>query len=247
MKWLFILLVLVNLGLYGFSKLDTQPANINLLQREINASQVSVVTGQLGNAPEATASETLVTPNAEPSVLATPTPAPTTTAKATAQPSAQPTAQASAGRCWRWAGVTGEQIDAARNKIKSLGLSASENSSGESTKVWVYMPPLDNQESAKQKAAQLAEMGVTDYFVVNNGGRWQNSISLGIFSTREAGERHLAELKSLGVKSAVVRDRDDTLKQASFVFKNINEIHSEKVSTLANQFTGSVVREMKCK
>ena len=165
----------------------------------------------------------------------------------TTLPTAQPTAQAIAGRCWRWAGVTGEQIDNARNKIKTLGLTASETSSGESTKVWVYMPPLDSLEIAKQKATQLAEMGVTDYFVVNNGGRWQNAISLGIFSTREAGERHLAELKALGVKSAVVRDRDDTLKQASFFFKDLNDAQSEKTQKLANQFAGSVLRELKCK
>ena len=109
------------------------------------------------------------------------------------------------------------------------------------------MPPLENTEAAKQKAQQLADMGVTDYFIVNNGGRWQNSISLGIFSTREAGERHLADLKALGVKSAVVRDRDDTLKQASFSFKNLSDSQAEKLNKLTSQFSGSIMREMKCK
>jgi hypothetical protein len=245
MKWLFVLLVLVNLGLYGFSKLDAPPVNINITQREINASQVRVVTGQLGKTPEPTESETKNTASATATQVASPTATPK--ALPTAQPTALPTTQANAGRCWRWAGVTGEQIDNARNKIKTLGLTASETSSGESTKVWVYMPPVDSLEIAKQKAAQLAEMGVTDYFVVNNGGRWQNAISLGIFSTREAGERHLAELKALGVKSAVVRDRDDTLKQASFNFKNLTDAQADKISKLSTQFTGSVVREMKCK
>ncbi|MBM5571483.1 MULTISPECIES: SPOR domain-containing protein [Deefgea] len=244
MKWLFVFLVLINLGLYGFSKLDTPPANINITQREINASQVRVVTGQLGKTSEPSSN-----PDSPPAALATEAPSPTPSPKpiATALPTPQATVQASAGTCWRWAGVTGEQIENARNKIKSLGLTASETSSGESTKVWVYMPPLDSLEIAKQKAQQLAEMGVTDYFVVNNGGRWQNAISLGIFSTREAGERHLAELKALGVKSAVVRDRDDTLKQASFNFKNISDAQAEKISKLPATFTGSVVRELKCK
>nr|WP_314899749.1 SPOR domain-containing protein [uncultured Deefgea sp.] len=241
MKWLFVLLVLVNLGLYGFSKLDAPPVNINITQREVNASQVRVVTGQLGNTPDPAESETIIPASAIAVASTTPKPV------ATPLPTPQPTVQATAGRCWRWAGVTGEQIENARSKIKSLGLSASETSSGESTKVWVYMPPLDSLDIAKQKAAQLAEMGVTDYFVVNNGGRWQNAISLGIFSTREAGERHLAELKALGVKSAVVRDRDDTLKQASFNFKNLNDAQADKISKLSAQFTGSVVREMKCK
>lgn len=250
MKWLFIVLVLINLGLYGFSQLDTPAANINLTSREKNASQVRVVTGQLGNTATPEQSGEPSTPPA-PSASAHPTASPRPTASSKPLPKPTPTLapaiQADSGRCWRWAGVTGEQIDNARSKIKNLGLTATENASGESSKVWVYMPPLENIETAKQKALQLAEMGVTDYFVVNNGGRWQNAISLGIFSTREAGERHLAELKALGVKSAVVRDRDDTLKQASFFFRNLNDAQAEKINKLAVQFTGSVVREMKCK
>lgn len=244
MKWLFIILLLLNLGLYGFSQLETPAVNINLTNREKNASQVRVVTGQLGNTPAPTAHA-----STEASASPTPSATPHPSSKPSNKPSPSPTpiTQADTGRCWRWAGVTGEQIDNARTKIKGLGLTATENASGESSKVWVYMPPLESTEIAKQKAQQLAEMGVTDYFVVNNGGRWQNAISLGIFSTREAGERHLAELKALGVKSAVVRDRDDTLKQASFFFKNLNDAQAEKITKLAGQFTGSVVREMKCK
>ncbi|WP_027469611.1 SPOR domain-containing protein [Deefgea rivuli] len=252
MKWLFVLLVVINLGVYGFAQLDAPTVNINLTNREKNASQVRVVTGQLGKTPEpeaeanpssAAAPEptSSATPSASPNVTASPRPTPSS------KPSPSPTAQADAGRCWRWTGVTGEQIDNARTKIKGLGLTATENASGESSKVWVYMPPLESVEVAKQKAQQLAEMGVSDYFVVNNGGRWQNAISLGIFSSREAGERHLAELKALGVKSAVVRDRDDTLKQASFAFKNLSDAQADKISKLTAQFTGSVMREIKCK
>ena len=249
MKWLLILLLVVNLGLYGFSQLEAPVVNTNLSNREKNASQVKVVTGQLGNSASAEEVDNgpltlLAASSTLPAIANTsPQPRPTLTSK----PAPTPTTQAGIGSCWRWAGITGEQIDTARNKIKALGLIANENVSGESSKVWVYMPPLENTEAAKQKAQQLADMGVTDYFIVNNGGRWQNSISLGIFSTREAGERHLADLKALGVKSAVVRDRDDTLKQASFSFKNLSDSQAEKLNKLTSQFSGSIMREMKCK
>ncbi len=240
MKWLFITLVIANLAVYGFSQLETPPSSIELSQREKNASAVKVVTGQLGQV-------TAVNIASEP--VPASAPLTTATATATAKPTSKPTPTpvAEIGRCWRWAGITGDQIDSARTKIQNLSLIASETASGESSKVWVYMPPLATLEIAKQKAAQLAEMGVTDYFVVNNGGRWQNSISLGVFSNREAGERHLAELKALGVKSAVVREKDDTLKQASFSFKNLNSQQSDKLAKLSAQFSGSVLRENKCK
>ncbi len=248
MKWLFIALVIVNLAFYGFSQLEAPPSSIELTQREKNASAVKVVTGQLGQVTAVNvASEAQVASAPQAEATTTPTASPLPTASATPSSKPTPTPVANIGRCWRWAGITGEQIDNARNKIKTLNLIASETASGEASKVWVYMPPLASLEIAKQKAAQLAEMGVTDYFVVNNGGRWQNSISLGVFSNREAGERHLAELKALGVKSAVVREKDDTLKQASFSFKNLNPQQSDKLAKLSGQFSGSILRESKCK
>lgn len=242
MKLIFALLLIANLLVFGWFKLDAAPMKVELQSREKNASAVKVVTGKLGASPEPSAS-----PEASPEPVAssTPssTPAMTTAPKATATPSATVKV---AGHCVRWTGITGEQIDSAREKLRTLGISATETSSGESSKVWVYMPPLESLEIAKAKAAQLADMGVTDYFVVNNGGRWQNAISLGIFSTREAGERHLAELQAKGVRSAVVRDRDDTLKQASFNAKNVSDQQLEKLNKLSLQFKGSVLRDLAC-
>ncbi|QLG86854.1 hypothetical protein HQ393_00565 [Chitinibacter bivalviorum] len=244
MKWIFTFLVLANLAVYGWYKLDATPLTVQIQNREKNASAVKVVTGQLGEASTPAAASPVPTEppqatNAKPEV----TPAAQITPKP--QPSATPAKVASI--CTRWTGITGEQIDSAREKLKALGITSTETSSGESTKVWVYMPPLETLDAAKAKATQLAAMGVTDYFVVNNGGRWQNAISLGIFSTREAGERHLEELKALGVKSAVVRDRDDTLKQASFSSKNLTDAQLDKLNKLSLQYRGSIVREVACK
>jgi hypothetical protein len=238
MKIIFTLLIIANLLVIAWFKLDAEPMKIELQSREHNASAVKVVTGQLGSSPAPTEAP-MATANSE----STPTPQATVANSPTPSPTVAPKL---AGHCIRWTGITGEQIDAAREKLRALGISASESSSGESTKVWVYMPPLESMEVAKVKAAQLAEMGVTDYFIVNNGGRWQNAISLGIFSTREAGERHLAELQAKGVRSAVVRDRDDTLKQASFSAKNISDAQMDKLTKLSQQFKGSVLRDLAC-
>ncbi|WP_157670271.1 SPOR domain-containing protein [Chitinibacter sp. GC72] len=248
MKAIFALLVIANLLVFGWYQLDAQPMTVTLQSREKNASAVKVVTGMLGNSQELTAapeetplSEASSEPEVSPVASPVTSPEPTRAAKATAAPTPLQLA------CARWTGITGEQIATARDKLRALGINATETSSGESTKVWVYMPPLESMEVAKTKAAQLAELGVTDYFIVNNGGRWQNAISLGIFSTREAGERHLAELQAKGVRSAVVRDRDDTLKQASFNARNLSEAQLAQLNKISLQFKGSVVRELNCK
>ncbi|WP_047395295.1 SPOR domain-containing protein [Chitinibacter sp. ZOR0017] len=250
MRVIFFLLLLANLAVYGWFQLDGGGLQVQLQSREKNASAVKIVTGQLGSTAEPASTEAPASAPAEGSTApATPVPStqPTPTATTAPKPTAAPTAVAEKLACLRWTGITGEQIDSARSKLGSLGITATEKSSGESTKVWVYMPPLESQEVAKAKAQQLASLGVTDYFVVNNGGRWQNAISLGIFSTREAGERHLAELQAKGVRSAVVRDRDDTLKQASFTMKGLSEEQVAKLNKLSAQFKGSVLRETSCK
>ncbi|MBL8429199.1 MAG: SPOR domain-containing protein [Dechloromonas sp.] len=71
---------------------------------------------------------------------------------------------------------------------------------------WVFVPPLPNKGEADKKSAELRELGVTDFFVVQDA---QNrfAISLGVFSTEKGGQDRLAELKTKGVRSAQVAPR----------------------------------------
>lgn len=135
----------------------------------------------------------------------------------------------------------------ARARIKALGLTATESGGAENAKAWVYIPPLENQDIARKKAQEVADLGVEDYFVVNDGGRWQNAISLGIFSSREAGERRLAELRAKGVRSAVVRDKDDTLKPVTFLLKDVSADARQKLEKTSAQFRGVELRESSCR
>ena len=72
---------------------------------------------------------------------------------------------------------------------------------------WVFVPPLPNKAEADRKAAELKELGVKDYFVVQDAGPSQYAISLGVFSGEKGGQERLAELKAKGVKSAKVAPR----------------------------------------
>ncbi len=191
MKWLFFVFLLANLLVFGLVTLGGNNPVVDPRGREINASQIQIVTGQL-----ATRSKPEPVPASAASEGETALPASAPQAATPSAPQAAVAKDNDKMTCLRWSGFTIAQANTARSRIKALGLAATESGGAENAKVWVYIPPQENQVIARKKAQEIAELGVDDYFVVNDGGRWQNAISLGIFSTREAGERRLAELPS---------------------------------------------------
>lgn len=82
----------------------------------------------------------------------------------------------------------------------------------ESNGWWVYIPALPTKVDADRKAGELRNLGITDFFIVQEGTT-RHAISLGIFSSDKGAGERLAELKGKGVRSAVVGPRPgkDTL------------------------------------
>ena len=74
---------------------------------------------------------------------------------------------------------------------------------------WVYIPPLANRRAAEKKVSELKSLGVTEYFIVQESGPNNLAISLGLFSTSEAAESYLANLRDKGVRSARFSERSN--------------------------------------
>ena len=74
---------------------------------------------------------------------------------------------------------------------------------------WVYIPPLANRRAAEKKVSELKSLGVTEYFIVQESGPNNLAISLGLFSTSEAAESYLANLRDKGVRSARLSERSN--------------------------------------
>ena len=77
---------------------------------------------------------------------------------------------------------------------------------GENGGWWIYIPPLANKAEADKKAGELRQLGITDYFVVQEGPN-RFAISLGVFSGEKGGQDRLSELKNKGVRSARLMQR----------------------------------------
>lgn len=225
MKKLFFILVILNLAFWGLVRLYETQDSIDWQAREMHADSMKVVTGRLQPTPVATPSPSLVLESvAEPTPVAS---APDAQAQA---PSAQ--------SCHQLVGVTPDLLAIARSRIKQAKLTAQERTVGE-TRFWVYIPPLASVEAARKKAEELAGLGVDDFYPINNGSKWQNAVSLGVYSTREAGEKRLAALKASGVRSAQLRDKDDTPRPSTFTFESLSAPDLEALEKISKQLRGA--------
>ena len=81
---------------------------------------------------------------------------------------------------------------------------------------WVSIPPLPGKAEADKKAGELRRLGITDYFVLQEGPN-RFAISLGIFSSEKGAQERLAELTAIGVRSARLTPRPG--KDAAFALQ----------------------------
>ena len=195
MKILVFLLVLANLLFYAFSEglIDTGGRNeSNRVGLQLHPERIRIVAS--GEPPAS------VAPQATP---VDPVPADVATAEAAAE--------ALAPVCLRWASLA--KLEAERVG-RVVGGSFADFTlaqiavAGEGSGWWVHMPPQANRAAAEKKAQELKSLGVSEYFIVQDGAA-RNAISLGIFSTEKGAQEHLAKLKAQGVRSARVGARPD--------------------------------------
>ena len=73
---------------------------------------------------------------------------------------------------------------------------------------WVFIPPLPTRQEIDRKVAELKKLGVDEFFVVQEPGADQRAISLGVFSTREAANERLEQVRAKSVRTAKVGERN---------------------------------------
>jgi len=235
MKWLFALFLLANLLFWGYTRLAAPPAPPDWHAREVNADKVKLVPIEPPAPPAAKAVEPVAA--ALPVALENaPTPAP------------EIVKPASNLLCFNWRGIAATDTERLKQKMTALKLNMQMEIKipDGPAHYWVYLPPRNTPAETQKKAAEYKRLGVEDFFPVTDGGKWQNAISLGIYSTKEAAERRLAELRDKGVKSAVVREREDGLRTTSVSLKGIAPQSRELLENTVKTFRGSALAEDKC-
>lgn len=228
MRILFWLLLLVNVLLFSYARwgdeLTGAQADLQA-QPPLNADKIKVV-----SAPKA----------ALPAV----TPAPVAPSVAVAQPAPADKPPA----CMEWGEFSGDDLARVTTALTSmkLGDQLTQHEVEQDTGYWVYMPPQGSRAGAKKKASELKALGVNDYFIVQEPGKWHYALSLGVFRTRQAAQNHLDDLHKQGVRTARVGERQAKLKFTVFVFKNPDNALTAKVVALQKGFPDSELKAAPC-
>jgi len=228
MRILFWLLLLANLLLFSYARWgDALTGAQGDLQAQppLNADKIKV-------AP---------TPAASPAPAQAAKPAPVIAV-------AQPVPADTPDVCMEWGEFSGDdlaRITTALTAMK-LGDQLTQHEVEQDTGYWVYMPPQRNHARAKKKASELKALGVNDYFIVQESGKWHNAISLGVFRTRQAAQNHLDGLHKQGVRTARVGERQAKLKFTVFVFRNPDNALTARIVALQKGFPGSELKAAPC-
>ena len=227
MRAFFLLLVLVNLVYFGYAHVALEGGGVEsrIPQLEVAAERVKL----LKATERAPADKPQVPGKALP-------PAPPKTA--TVAPAA----------CLEWGIFSGPGVARAERALASLELPEGqvERTVTDAGGYWVYMPPLKNKPEVDRKVRELRDLGVTEFFVVQDAGQWRNAISLGIFRTDEAAQTFLAGLKQRGVRSAIVTRRENFLKQVTFYVREPGVATVARLTLIQQEFPGSEMKAGPC-
>ncbi len=231
----FWLVVLANLGVFAFMRwgetlLRGEPGA--QMPQPLNADKIKLL--GFTAAKPASAPAASPAPQQEPASQTAPT--------ASTPP---PPPQAA---CLEWGEFSGSDLSRASADLAGLKLGdkLTQREVEHAIGYWVYIPPQKTRADVNKKIARLKKLGVDEYFVVQEKGKWQNTISLGVFKAEDVAHRFLASLKSKGVKGAVMGERQTRLKFTVFVVKNPDADTLGKLAEWQKDFTDIGMRASPC-
>lgn len=225
MRALFLALLLANLVLYAWWRYGVpENAAPAPLSRQIAPEKLKVLA-----------------PANLPLVSAAPKPAPLPPVSATPPVSAP----AATTACVEWGSFAVADVPRAEQALESLGLGArlAQRRSEEQAGWWVFIPPQANRQNALRKAAELKQLGIEDYFVVQEDGAYRWALSLGVFRTEEAAQARLATLRGHGVRSARVGARETVVPKVWLQVKGVDAPLQQRLNEIARQVEGSELKD----
>ena len=165
-------------------------------------------------------------------------------------PPAPPAATAivAPGACLEWGAFTGPAVTRAEAAIERLELPAGriQRVLADAGGYWVHLPPLKSRAEVDRKVRELKDLRITEFFVVQDAGKWRNAISLGIFRSEDAARGFLDKLKAQGVRSAALARREDFLKQVVFYVREPDEATVARLTLLRQEFPESEIKATAC-
>ena len=162
-----------------------------------------------------------------------------------APPKPRPVVETTPKACLEWGGFAVAEAPRGEEALKGLALGdrLTQTRTEETASWWVFIPPQGNRAGALKKITELKGLGIDDYFVVQEEGKMQWAISLGVFRTEESAKSRLDALKTKGVRSAQTGERETRVAKVWFQVRNPELPVQAKLRDLAQAFPGTELRD----
>lgn len=216
MRALFLLLVAANLGLFAWSRYYAVPESAperEPMRRQMNPEKIRVLSG----------TEVRSLPAAK----------------------AKPAADVAPKACVEWGGFAVAEAPRGEQALEPLALGPrlAQNRTEETAGWWVFIPPQGNRAAALKKAAELKSLGVEEYFVLQEEGKMQWAVSLGVFRTEESARSRLEALRAKGVRSAQTGERETRVTKVWFQVRNADAALQARLREIVQGFPGTELRD----
>lgn len=133
----------------------------------------------------------------------------------------------------------------ARTAALALGERQSRRTVREVGSYMVHIPPQGGLAGAQQKAAELRQRGVSNYFIMQDNVdpslRW--GISLGVYKMESAAKIHLDQLRQQGVQSARIIARSVATGNVAFQMRDLDPDGMAALTRIAADFPQQQLRD----
>jgi len=228
-------------GLFGTGKSNEhEPAR---LKRQFNTAKMTLLTRDQAEAaakaaaPPAGGAEAASAPAASASAPAAAT---TTTAAAPAR------APAPAFACTEIGPF--DVSDARRFEARLATLDLGDRQSRQTVQAqdvtsWlVHIPPQGSKEAADKKAAELRDLGVSNFYIMNGDSPLKYAISLGVFKTESSAQAMLAQLIKQGVHTARIAPRGPQTTHYVYRVRSVDAATRKRIEGYAERYDGAEVK-----
>ena len=218
MRAVFLLLVLANLAFFAWSRYGAPDApSVPPQSRQVEPEKLKVIAPKDLPAPVAKKEKPPEKPAPSPPSLA----------------------------CLEWGSFTLADAPRAQQALEPLALGErlAQRRTEEVAGGWVFIPPQGSRQGALKKAAELKNLGVEEFFIVQEEGEHRWALSLGVFRSEDAAQTRLAALRTQGVRSARVGPRETVVPKIWLQVKSVDAPLQARLREIARQVEGSELRD----
>ena len=108
---------------------------------------------------------------------------------------------------------------------------------------WVFLPPQTNKAAVDKRTTELKQLGVAEFYVVNDDGPNKFAISLGVFKTEDGARNYLEIMSRQGVKSARIAEREAKVTRTVLHFGEVDDGLKARLIDLKREFSNLDLKE----